>query len=130
MIERMYDTSQLKNHCDCGIVAATAASTYSFLGHQSAVSSAPWTGSTSCRGQMVLVPELQHIDYVADAGGDLPSSVKPLVEQVDAGWEVWAIVPLAQLADAHDVYRDRINFVQGWWRGSSGEIAFTEPEVP
>ena len=93
----------------------------------------PWADdddSVQCTGRFVVVPSLQRVDFIADLSGDLPATVDQLAGPVNAGWNVWAVVPLTRLAEAHDVFRDSVDYVQGWWMTTSGEISFTDPEVP
>lgn len=132
MIEHMCDQTSETQLCECLRVAETAAFSYVVHGHAADITEVSWASDDThqCEGRFVFVQDLGRIDFVADAQDDLGPSVAPLSAQVDAGWEVWAVVPLSRLADAHVAYRDKIDFVQGWWQSASGEIAFTEPQIP
>ena len=132
MIERMFRSQSPAAPCPCSEVAQQAATSYETRGYQAAVSPVPWADddSVQCEGRFVVVPALQHVDFVAESSGDLIATVEHLSGPVKAGWDLWAVVPLARLAEAHDVFRDSVDFVQGWWTAPSGEVSFTSPEIP
>ena len=50
-------------------------------------------------------------------------------ELSNAGWAVWALVPLTRLAGAHEAFQSAVDYVQGWWERKD-EFSFTQPEIP
>jgi hypothetical protein len=112
-------------------VALQSALSYELSGHPASVEllDRGFRAGKLC-SRVVVVPSLNRLDVVVQDPAELVSAREFLGHRRAAGWEVWALVPLAQLARAHDTGRGSVEFVQGWWTRSSGQVAFTSPEIP
>jgi hypothetical protein len=89
-----------------------------------------WSSRADTRSMWaVKLSALSRIECVIDDDADLEVAVRQLTRFQDAGWKVWALVPLRRLAGAHRVFQPVAEYVQGWW-ASHDSIAFTAPEIP
>jgi hypothetical protein len=116
--------------CHCEAAANWAALTYEVGGVEASVK--PLADSEldlACAGWAVVIPDLNRIECVLDAGTDLRLATDRLGDLSEAGWSVWALVPLAQLNQAHDVFRSTAEYVQGWWERED-HFTFSSPEIP
>lgn len=118
--------------CRCEAAARWAALTYEVSGIDADVE--PMKGRSdatdqSCKGWTVAVHSLRRIEFVLDPTYDLETTSEQIASVAKAGWEAWALVPLARLAGAHDAFRSCASYVQGWWERNEA-FAFTQPEIP
>ena len=84
-------------------------------------------GASSIRG--VVVPRHQRIECVLPPTADLPTHVEALGRLAGGGWEVWALVPMGSMGDAHRLMRGVPVRLQAWWT-DGGDIHFGRPETP
>lgn len=117
--------------CKCEAAAQRAVLGYEVAGIAASIGplDLPRQRETSCRGWAVTIPSLGRVECVLDSRADL-NAVGPELDQLsNAGWSVWALVPLDRLSRAHEAFQSGVEFVQGWWE-NNGAIAFTAPEIP
>lgn len=86
-------------------------------------------GGRGCNGWAVVIPSLGRVECVLDEGSDLGQASTKFHELSNAGWAVWALVPLTRLAGAHEAFQSAVDYVQGWWERKD-EFSFTQPEIP
>lgn len=126
IIGRMFDNQGMTS----GQVAQRAAQSYELNGHTAEVTvltvETPQGGTGT---SLVVIPSLSRLDVAADATTRFDLVLEALQRQRAAGWDVWALVPLDRLPEAHEVCRGVASAVQGWWLAQDG-LAFTAPEVP
>jgi hypothetical protein len=119
--------------CSCEVAAQASALTYRLAGHTPQIRSIGPDGPGTCAGRMVIVPELSHAEAVLDDETDFGAAREELAALNSAGWNAWAVVPIARLGEAHVTFADATECVQGWWtRGDLGvepPVAFTEPHL-
>lgn len=117
--------------CQCEAAARWAVFAYEVGGIDAQIEPMPGPSETGgrCDGWAVIPKGLNRIECVLDANSDLTEASVRIHEFSEAGWDVWALVPLARLAGAHDAFRSEADYVQGWWERDQ-QFAFTSPEIP
>jgi len=109
-------------------IARQAALSYVLNGHEAQI--VEFGASSELPGaSVVVIPSLSRLDVTADDSTKLDLVLAAVEEHRSAGWDVWTIVPLRRLAEAHEACRGKTSMVQGWWV-SGGDVAFTPPQVP
>jgi hypothetical protein len=77
----------------------------------------------------ILLPSLRRAEHVVTEesleafDGGRWSSLR------DAGYDLWALVPLAAVARAHECLRGVVDRIQPWWI-ENGRVRFGEPRLP
>jgi hypothetical protein len=118
----------------CELAAKWSARTYEIGGLEAAIeplmSEPAADGSEACHARAVVVPKLRQVDCVLDGRTDFSRAAQDLSRYAEAGWSVWAVVPLARLGEAHTAFASSADMVQGWWAREDNALAFTQPEIP
>jgi hypothetical protein len=127
------DSVEVMSSCNCHDAAKWAALSYEIAGESSTIQpfmpEEDGENATACHGWLVVVPRAGRVECVIDGDFDLRDAVKRIDEISDSGWSVWALLPLARMTLAHEVFEAHVERIQGWWdRGDS--ITFTSPEIP
>ena len=125
------EASATPGMCRCEAAARWAVFAYEVGGIDAEIEALPGPGAAGglCDGWAVIPRGLNRIECVLDANSDLAAASDRIRELSEAGWDVWALVPLARLAGAHDAFRSEADYVQGWWERDQ-QFAFTTPEIP
>ena len=124
-------TQASTSECGCDLAAEWDAYTYRVSEIACTVKPLASTESQpACNGRAVVLPDLNRVECVLDASTDFADAAVHLRRFVEDGWDVWAVVPLARVGDAHLQFAGGVEYIQGWWPRGDGEIAFTAPEVP
>jgi hypothetical protein len=130
----MPDATGVETHlatCKCEAAAQRAVLGYEVAGIAASFVPLNLPGQTksSCCGWAVTIPSLGRLECVLDSKADLDAASPELDELSNAGWSVWALVPLDRLSRAHEAFQSGVEFVQGWWDNNEA-IVFTAPEIP
>lgn len=117
--------------CSCDVAAGHAAFSYEFEGTSATVEALdPARGDDPrCAGRAVILPDLRRIECVLDSTTDFSAASGYLAGYRAEGWDVWALVPLARLGEAHTAFGQVADCVQGWWQREDAAVSFTAPEI-
>ena len=119
--------------CGCDLVAEWSAFAYRLRDFECRVTSLAESESTAaepCSGSAVAVPTLNRVECILDNDSDFSLASSQVYKLAEEGWDVWAVVPVARVGEAHLAFVGNAEFIQGWWPRPDGEISFTAPEVP
>jgi hypothetical protein len=117
--------------CSCDVAAGQVVFSYELGGTDTRVEDLdPARGDDPrCAGRAVILPGLGRVECVLDSSTDFGAAVEYLADFRADGWEVWALVPLARLGEAHLSFGRTADCVQGWWQRPEAPVSFTEPET-
>lgn len=76
-----------------------------------------------------LIPEKRRIEKIYSSKGFESVDLKRYEEYRSKGFEIWIIVPLSSMAEAHDIFRNQVDWIQGWW-AKDNSIKFGSPRRP
>lgn len=91
----------------------------------------PLIGDAPCpaiRSVLVLAPS-RRLECVLDPDKGLAEAVDEVASLVDRGWDVSALLPIASMGAAHEVFRGIRMALQGWWTAGDS-LRFSSPEAP
>ena len=87
-----------------------------------------WEGSTNGEDKPdLLIPSLRRVEEVETEDTIQQVSSERLIGYQTKGLEVWILVPITKLGEAHQRLRGAASRVQPWWI-HDGRICFGRPE--
>lgn len=107
------------------IVRASVAS----YAHQGTRAMASWelNGEATGDDPDIIIPDLRRVEEIATRLADV--DVDRLERLRKLGFEVWVLVPLAEMGSAHSHLRGLVDRIQAWWVDED-RIRFGEPRLP
>lgn len=76
-----------------------------------------------------LIPEKRRIEKVYPSKGFESTDLKIYEEYRNKGYEILIIVPLSSIWKAHEIFRNQVDWIQGWWT-KDDFIKFSSPRRP
>ena len=81
-------------------------------------------------GAGLRIESIRRVEWFLDAEADFSLMSAKLADVPRLGWEIWTVVPQQCLGEAHRVFRDVADRIQGAWAREDGTVVFSVPEIP
>jgi len=76
-----------------------------------------------------FIPKKRRVEKIYSSVMFETANLEKYEEYRNNGFEVWVIVPLSSIGKAHEAFRNRADWIQGWWIENSF-IKFGSPQRP
>ncbi len=79
---------------------------------------------------VVRVPAIPRVEAILHPNDDPALLAAGFAALVEAGWEVWVVIPATRMGIGHTALRGLGVVLQQWWCDGNGTVYFGTPEVP
>lgn len=108
------------------IVISTASESYRSVGHETF----SWDLDND-EFDAFYVPNLRRVETIFNGEKLDKHCFDSFLELRSKGLEIWVLVPLPQMGQAHSSYKGFADFIQAWWWDENMScIKFSHPETP